>query len=1198
MCFRRNETSVWTSQQSELRDALHKIDPYLADLYEGAVLLLYACPVPGRARLIAHAVREIGNALPGKMADKSLPKRFDWTTELNSLVREWQNCGFSTDEAPSFPMDSGTRISGRDRPVEIPRSLFAELSGLTARYTKSLMNSEKKGKELFKACDSQNPAHIESLVPAIKQWLRVLKWFVDHVHDRMKSDEEILDAEFRDQFDNFETGLRSLTAEFFSTASDELDAILANANSSGEVPSPEQLGKTVLLLSRSANSFHFFETLENHYWIRPLCEKGSFKDPPQTLYDKSRGVTKFPPWPQSRYLARMASVAPHDVAEVVTNMPATDNISVREDVLRAALAMPVDSSLKLVDMAMTWAKEELLGDTVARKIGRLASRLATGGNMDEALRLTRSILNLQSKLRQRGVAEESADFDSSEEPSARFGTWEYKQILKDTIPHMVDATGLDTIEMLCDLLEGGLYVKESRRVRERCLDLSSMWRPAIEDHPQNLRDTKMDALIASLRDSAEQVCSRDPDAIDAVVRLLEKRQWPLFQRISLNLLCRFAQEVPSLVEERITDENLFDNHYVLHEYHHLCRAGFEYISLKAKERVLGWIEKGLDNEEVAKAIRSGGKEPTEQLICEIVDEWRLDKLAPMKGQLTGEWAEYYANLVDRMGEPQHPNFSFWFESKMGSDSPLTSQEMSTMPMTQILTFMRTWQPSTANLLAPSVRGLGHVLAQRVLLYPKAYAALADEFIDMVPTYVRSLLSGLKNAIGRGMQFDWKPVLTLCEWASQQPSVASGMPGTLETESREWGWTRDQIVDLLSMAMRSGRNTIPFELRTIVWSIIEPLTDDPDPPVDLDSADSDERNDPAMDSWNTTRGSAIHAVILYGRWVRENIENVCLMEDRKNQGFAIMPEVRSVLEAHLDIERDASPAIRSVFGQWLDPLVWLDKEWVSSKLGAIFPAAGQHDSLWRAAWDGYIMFNRYSREVFEMMCNEYRRAIASLAQVRDDYQLSDADRKLAEHLMTGYWLGDEALEFENSLVRQFFDKAPPELRQRALHLAGWWLYNHPGILPQNVVTRLTGLWEWRRHVIQQSDETGTLTGEAAQFGLWFASGRLDKQWAKQQLLFAVELCDRLDSEYRVVQRLVTLASQFPLDVADCFVALVANNANPQRVYHFHEEAFKALSIVIESGNTEAVKKAIEVANLFGEMGFRDFKVFVSPLTERT
>jgi hypothetical protein len=85
--------------------------------------------------------------------------------------------------------------------------------------------------ELFKACDPQNPVHIEHLVPVIDQWLDVVQWFGKRAHDRKRSDEEILQAELATRFEVFETALRAMVTDFFSTASEELDEILENANS-------------------------------------------------------------------------------------------------------------------------------------------------------------------------------------------------------------------------------------------------------------------------------------------------------------------------------------------------------------------------------------------------------------------------------------------------------------------------------------------------------------------------------------------------------------------------------------------------------------------------------------------------------------------------------------------------------------------------------------------------------------------------------------------------------------------------------------------------------------------------------------------------------------------------------------------------------------------------------------------------------
>jgi hypothetical protein len=230
MCSRWRNSRIWTPPRVELRDALLRIAPHLAELYEGAVLLLYECPVPGRGRLIAHAVREIGNALPEKITGQSFPKRFDPTNHLDDLVDEWKKSGLSIhggatvlEEQTAFILDNGY--------VRLPQKLYARIAKLIERHGQSRTSNRQKAVELFKACDTQNPNQVELLMPVLKKWLDVVQWFVGLAHDRKRLDEEILKEDLPAQFEVFEAALRAMTTDFFGTISEELDEILENANS-------------------------------------------------------------------------------------------------------------------------------------------------------------------------------------------------------------------------------------------------------------------------------------------------------------------------------------------------------------------------------------------------------------------------------------------------------------------------------------------------------------------------------------------------------------------------------------------------------------------------------------------------------------------------------------------------------------------------------------------------------------------------------------------------------------------------------------------------------------------------------------------------------------------------------------------------------------------------------------------------------
>jgi diaminopimelate epimerase len=83
----------------------------------------------------------------------------------------------------------------------------------------------------------------------------------------------------------------------------------------------------------------FFEKLSTPGWIQPLEEEAVFAEPPQLI--REGDLISFPFWPQSRYLTRMASLAPEEVMEAILRIPATDNTRIHEDFIGAALIIVV-----------------------------------------------------------------------------------------------------------------------------------------------------------------------------------------------------------------------------------------------------------------------------------------------------------------------------------------------------------------------------------------------------------------------------------------------------------------------------------------------------------------------------------------------------------------------------------------------------------------------------------------------------------------------------------------------------------------------------------------------------------------------------------------------------------------------------------------------------------------------------------------
>jgi len=103
-------------------------------------------------------------------------------------------------------------------------------------------------------------------------------------------------------------------------------------------PTDEQVDRVIPLLASPGHERYFFSQLNNPKWIGPLAKRGVFKYPPGEV-ETEDGRVWYPEWPPSRYLARVASQAPTEVAEIFAGID-TDNPLVIGDMVKAALAMP------------------------------------------------------------------------------------------------------------------------------------------------------------------------------------------------------------------------------------------------------------------------------------------------------------------------------------------------------------------------------------------------------------------------------------------------------------------------------------------------------------------------------------------------------------------------------------------------------------------------------------------------------------------------------------------------------------------------------------------------------------------------------------------------------------------------------------------------------------------------------------------
>lgn len=459
---------------------------------------------------------------------------------------------------------------------------------------------------------------------------------------------------------------------------------------------------------------YFFDHLRHPGWLEPLSKEGFFRNPPMAERDEEQGIIRFPPWPEARYLARMAQHEPELVAKIIRDMPDTDNAWIQQELVDAALAMPTETAAQLVEKVRGWAGAPYLYPLLPEKIGQFMACLAEAGRTAEALDIAEALL----------------------EPRARFDVWTYEQILADYYAALVRAAGLPTLERLCDLLERAIGYAGPHG------DQSLIWRAAIEDHDQNKFNPPIieNALVSGVRDAAALLVREGRATIKEVVEALEKRQGRVFQRIILHLLALFADQAMSLVASYLTKRELFDDVQAWHECALLIRKCFGNLEEKDRQLILSWIERDLKKQTF--------------LLARIDPE-----------NLPPDWKKRHRALVQEHGEPKRPEFPYCFFPRFdwgaGRASPKTADELRAMFADQILEFLKTWMPPASSPGELSQAELAQTLSVLAAEDPDRFAKEALRFEELNPAYIQALLSGLRNGM-KNKAFEWEPVLDLCQ----------------------------------------------------------------------------------------------------------------------------------------------------------------------------------------------------------------------------------------------------------------------------------------------------------------------------------------------------------------------------------------------------------------------------------------------------
>lgn len=827
-------------------------------------------------------------------------------------------------------------------------------------------------------------------------------------------------------------------------------------------PTAKQIETVVKYLKKGSYSRYFFHELENPAWLEPLEQKRIFVRLPEPIRTPE-GYIVFQDWPPSQYLVRVAKEKPDNVARIIQKIDAEDPF-ILKILMEAVLNMAPDQAAKLQPAVIRWLEKKIVG--LPHDAAKFMRYMGENDYWQEALQIMQILtepvlLNLPKKKR----------YYIPPEAFPWYERYAFEKILEEDVVALAKRKPLEVVILLENQLTKCIELEYGASVKYRPEgDRSPGWRAAIEDHPQDLRHESMKAiLLEALRDSLVDLSTDEPFVAKLIIERYLRHSLSIFRRLAVHVIRVNSKYYQDLVKKLFSERRNLSDLSIHHEFFKFMEDCFSSVSKDIQSRFLQWILEGPDERELARW-------ETEQDRARYKNRWILDRLWMLKSHLRGEYKKRLIALEKELAKPKHPEFAIYITTTpvVGPLSPTKKNKLVKKGPGGIINYLKTWE-ANRQFGAPTPEGLGRVLGEVVEEEPTKFAKIADRFLEkgISPTYHYHVLEGLRSAWKEGKNFDWTKVIRLCEGLiSRRDAPSQSVRGIEEVDYKG---VRRAVADLIGEGLRDSDHAISQDV-TKVRDILLKLVEDPDPTLE-EEQELWKDTDPVTISLNTVRGKAMRALIIYAL---HHARVYFKPEDRQSK---LEPETKQVLTRKVDIRKESSVAIHSIFGEFLPNLFYLDKKWVSEHIGDIFPQKPEQEKYWNGAWEAYISYNRLYRDIYEPLRPQYESAVSKLTiYSRKQVGRQEPPASLAGHLMVAYlWGLEEIVGKKNYLLPIFFSKASDSIRAHAIWFLGQVLENDRFKGSSKEWRRMKKLWRARTKASKKGK--GHFAEELSNFAWW-------------------------------------------------------------------------------------------------------------------
>ncbi|MCX5751215.1 MAG: hypothetical protein NT099_06080 [Candidatus Saganbacteria bacterium] len=922
-------------------------------------------------------------------------------------------------------------------------------------------------------------------------------------------------------------------------------------------PSKEATQKLLRIIdSKPEYCEYCFRNCDNPAWFEPLY--GVILNIPVPKEMKEEGTIQFPNWWPGQYLLKVADKIPDKVATVLKDIE-TDNWVALSTAMEIILKLPSLAHAKtLLPTIDKWLDTKYAESSLIDKYAiDLMAKFAEAGDFDGLFELFKILSKpVKAQKRHKGL---------------RIDIYHYNKYIKEQyFPVLIKEKCKDVIELIEHNLKEAILL-EDKKLKN---DVSTIWRPAIEDNPENytFNDLK-DIFLEMLRDALVELAKPKPEAIKDKIEQYLVSEYGILRRLAIHLI-RVCIIKDYLAQVLVNRDNL-DDRVIYHEYYLLAKENFGSLSNAGQEQVADWILAGPQEEKDEKYVRPWCYRRL-QMIKEYVDT------LPQKEILEKRLKEYGAEYA----KEEHPDLLSHRTSWVGPESPIDKETIRIkMAEGKLIDYLRDEFNPTGKHWTPTPEGLARLLMDVVKDDPAPFAQIADKFYwkGIYPAYITDLLRGFQEAWKDRKDFEWEQILSLCEIVVKvfdDPQIGG------ERDRFDFGTFEDvrgAVADLLGESVKQDKHHIPDVRLPKVKAILKYIIGtDPDPTSEDEAKYGGDNMDYVTYAINCNRGKAMEALFQYALcFARINADKG---EEAGKGPFPPGQRLESDMKDFLEkcLKEETSPSVHSMFGKFFIYLYYLDQEWTTKilKSGQIFPSAEAKKIIWEADWCGYMFFSNFYKQMYELLRDNYERAIDDLPQEEGKKREPENDR-LAEHIMIAYLLQLEDITSGNSLVIKFFNRASTRIRERAISFMGSSLRQMMKDDEKSAKEKwplFKELWEYRLESI--NDE------ELIEFISWVEYAPENIEQLSEMIKKSIKLTKGVRFGHNILDYLLANAPDYPKASIDILVHLLKIKRSNQKGYLDPVDMRK----IIEEARKHSECKGLvnEAVNVLGELGYYNFR----------